>query len=125
MIHVVDDHADTRYVVTRLLKNLGYDAVAVEGGDEAIAYLRDAMPRMVILDCNMPCTDGLAVLTAIRSDARLAALPVVMFSGDTDGEQRRAIEAVGIQGWIVKASMDWDEISRFAKLYAGPGTPRE
>ena len=61
---------------------------------------------------------------AIRADARLAGLPVVMFSGDADGPQRRAVEAIGIQGWVVKASMDWDQIARFAQKICGAVRPR-
>jgi chemosensory pili system protein ChpA (sensor histidine kinase/response regulator) len=117
MILVVDDHVDTRYVVVRLLARLGYEAAAVGGGVEAVAFLSGAKPELVILDLNMPCMDGLEVLRVIRGEPRLADLPVVMFSGDPSDARRAEVEALCFRGWIVKASMDWDRIEHFAKLY--------
>jgi two-component system chemotaxis response regulator CheY len=117
MILVVDDHADTRNVVVKLLRHLGYEAVAAVGGAEAVAFLSAAKPELVILDCNMPCMDGVAVLRVIRGEPRLADLPVVVYSGDSSGATRAEMEALGVQGWIVKASTDWDQIAHLAKRY--------
>jgi CheY-like chemotaxis protein len=117
MILIVDDHADTAYVAVRLLKQLGYDAVAVAGGQEALDYLRNVTPKLIILDCHMPCVGGLDVLRAVRADPRLSGVPVVMFSGEADHDGRAGFHQLGIQGWIVKASMDWQNIAHFAKLY--------
>jgi CheY-like chemotaxis protein len=94
-----------------MLRHIGYEALGVMGGQEAIDHLRDAKPDLIILDCNMPCTDGLAV-RHVRADPRLADVPVVMNSGDIRPELRADVEQVGIQGWILKASSsDWDEIA--------------
>jgi two-component system chemotaxis response regulator CheY len=117
MILIVDDHADTAYVAARLLEQLGYDTVAVAGGREALDYLRSETPKLVILDCHMPCVGGLDVLRAIRADPRLSEVPVVMFSAEADHGARDAFQQLGIQGWIVKASMDWENLSHFARLY--------
>jgi two-component system chemotaxis response regulator CheY len=117
MILIVDDHADTAYVAVRLLKQLGYDAVALAGGQEALDYLRSVTPNLIILDCHMPCVGGLDVLGAVRADPRLSRVPVVMFSADTVEDNRAPFHQLGIQGWIVKASMDWENIAHFAKLY--------
>jgi len=118
MILVVDDHGDTCYAVVRILRHLGYEALGVMSGQEAIDHLRDSEPELIILDCNMPCVDGLAVLRHVRADARLAEVPVVINSGDVQPELRADVERAGIQGWIVKAtSSDWDEIVQFARMY--------
>jgi CheY-like chemotaxis protein len=117
VILVVDDHVDTGYVAVRLLKHLGYDAVAVAGGQEALDYLRSETPKLIILDCHMPCVSGLDVLRAVRANAALARVPVVMFSADADNGDREVFHQLGINGWIVKASMDWENIAHFAKLY--------
>jgi CheY-like chemotaxis protein len=117
MILIVDDHADTAYVAARLLKQLGYDTVAVAGGQEALDNLRGVTPRLVILDCHMPRVRGLDVLRAVRADRRLSEVPVVIFSAEADHGARDAFQQLGIQGWIVKASMDRENLSHFARLY--------
>ena len=120
MILVVDDHRDICTAVVGLLTVMRHDARCVTGGQEAIDYLRDATPDLVILDCSMPGVDGMGVLQHLRGDPRLAGVPVVMHSGDCRPETRADIERVGIQGWIVKDSSSYDEIVEAARRYDAP-----
>jgi CheY-like chemotaxis protein len=125
MILVVDDHAEVRTSVVRLLASYGYDAQAIAGGREALLFLQNNAPKLVILDLNMPDVDGLEVLRAMRMDARLLGLPVVMLTAclDHDGKGD-AIMALGVQGWIVKVSHGWAErLVEAAERYAGNGRP--
>jgi CheY-like chemotaxis protein len=104
-----------------MIQTLGYDAVAADGGREAIDYLREctaATPELIILDCHMPCIDGLGVLRFVRGDPRLSAVPVVIFTSDVWPETRPDFDKLGVQGWIRKASMDWDEIAHVAERFA-------
>jgi len=125
MILVVDDHSETRYVLVRLLKSWGYDAVEAPGGREAIDFLRDTVPELIILDCNMPCVDGLAVLRAVRADPGLAKVPVVIFSADTKDTAEPAYEELGVQAWIMKGSTDWGKIGTVVARHAVPVTRNE
>ena len=125
MILVVEDHSDTRRALLRLLEIEGYEAAPAGCGQDALAFLKDNLPRLVILDCGLPDVDGLAVFRAIRSDRRLDGTRVVMFSA-YDGAKRDEALAAGVDGYVVKSSLDWlhllDEIRRFA---GPPGnTPR-
>lgn len=125
MILVVDDHSETRYVLVLMLKRLGYDTVGLPGGREAIEFLRGAIPELIILDCNMPCVDGLDVLRATRADPRLTKIPVVIFSADTKETAEPAYEELGVQDWIVKGSTDWDKIAAVVQMYAVPSLRRK
>ena len=117
MVLVVDDHPDTRDAVVKLLEKEGYHAVPVSGGQEALDYLRDVTPRLIILDCQMPCFDGLDLLRAVRADERLAHVPVVMFTANVSYALREDFDHLGVQGWIAKGSSDWEEILQFARIY--------
>ena len=108
MILVVDDHDDTRYVLIKLLNASGYEALGVCDGAQALLFLKTHRPKLMILDCHMPCLNGFDVLRAIRSDAALADLPVLMFSADAAAEGR-ALQH-GAQGFIVKGSLDWAKV---------------
>ena len=126
MILVVEDHPDTRRALLRLLEIHGYEAVPAGCGHDALAFLKDNVPRLILLDCGLPDVDGLAVFRAIRSDRRLDGTRVVMFSA-YDGAKRDEALAAGVDGYVVKNSMDWlhllEEIRRFAGPPAKP--PRE
>src|ERR1700750_2353644 len=83
MILVVDDHEDTRYILTKLLTLDGHQVTAVDCGTAALAYLRGSeAPQLIILDNRMPDMDGLTVLAEIRKEQRFDNITVVMFSAD-------------------------------------------
>jgi two-component system chemotaxis response regulator CheY len=121
MILVVDDHHDTRCLLIKLLNASGYEAVGVCDGGQALLFLRTHRPKLVILDCHMPCLDGFGVLRAARSDPALAGLPVMMFSADPAAEEGAL--RLGAQGFIVKGSLDWAQISAEVERYAGKAEP--
>jgi CheY-like chemotaxis protein len=117
MILVIDDHEATRYVLVRLLKANGHEAVGVCDGSQALLFLQTHRPRLIILDCHMPCLDGFDVLSAVRSDAALADVSVVMFSADPSAEERAV--RLGADGFILKGSLDWGRLSAAVERYAG------
>ncbi len=88
---VVDDDASARELVSRLLRRGGYEVRAVMSVDEAWQQLERApLPDAVLLDLILPGKSGLTLLEAIRGDARLSALPVVITSMlDTESDSLR------------------------------------
>src|SRR5687768_17128895 len=86
MILVVDNDAQARKSLLRLLASHGHVSTAVDGGRQALDFLQTQTPRLVFIDLNMPDVDGLAVLRAVRADARLAALPVVVLTAALDDD---------------------------------------
>jgi CheY-like chemotaxis protein len=122
MILVVDDHDDTRYVLLKLLKSSGYEAIGVRDGAQALLFLKTHRPKMVILDCHMPCLDGFGVLRAVRSDAALADLPVFMFSADAAAEAQSL--RLGAQEFILKGSLDWAQVAGAIEKHVGRAADR-
>jgi len=118
MILVVDDHQDTLYVLTRLLKKLDCESVGVSSGAEALLFLKSHKPKLIILDYNMPNMNGLEVLWAVRADPQLSDIPVVMFSADPSPELQAAALQAGAQGYVIKGSLDWAELSVLIDKYA-------
>src|SRR5688572_33223458 len=106
MILIVEDHADSRRALLRLLAMQGYEAVPAGCGQDALSFLKDNRPRLVLLDCGLPDVDGLAVFRAIRSDRRLDETRVIMVSA-YDGSQRDEALAAGVDAYVVKSSLDW------------------
>lgn len=102
-ILVVDDFVTMRRILRNMLRQLGYDTI-VEAKDGAVALqmLRQQDIHLVISDVNMPQMSGLELLQAIRADATLHSLPVLLITAEA--EKDTIVEAVRLEvnGYIVK-----------------------
>lgn len=100
---VVDDFSTMRRIVRNLLKELGYSNVdEAEDGAMALAKLKSEKFDFVISDWNMPNMDGLSMLQAIRADAGLKHLPVLMVTAEAKKENIIAAAQAGASGYVVK-----------------------
>lgn len=87
---VVDDDADTREMLRRLVAGAGFHVVAAEDGLEALHLLRavrhhaPTVPCLVLLDLHMPRFGGTEFRRAQLVDPALNGVPVAILSGDTD-----------------------------------------
>ncbi|HTT69402.1 MAG TPA: ATP-binding protein, partial [Gemmatimonadales bacterium] len=77
---VVDDDPAARNLIARHLGREGFRVEEAADGDAALRRARECRPDVITLDVLMPGMDGWAVLTALKADAGLAAIPVVMLS---------------------------------------------
>jgi DNA-binding response OmpR family regulator len=114
---IVDDNEDICRVLARLVRASGHAADVAHGGQEAVEYLADHRPDMVILDIMMPRVDGLDVLRTVRADPRTAGVPVVMFSAAGDGKLRDRALMQGANEYWVKGSLDLSELDKQLHAY--------
>jgi two-component system chemotaxis response regulator CheY len=101
---VVDDFATMRRIVRTLLKESGFPNVE-EAEDGAIALQRlkkEGGFGLVISDINMPHMNGFELLAAIKSDAVLAHLPVLMVTAEARKDDIVRAAQQGAAGYIVK-----------------------
>lgn len=81
-VFVVDDSPTIQKLVTATLSAAGYEAVAVGSGEQAVEWLRgSAMPKLFILDVNMPGMDGFQLCKLLRQTPETARIPVVFLTG--------------------------------------------
>ncbi len=103
-ILVVDDSNTMRRIIKTLLAGLNVnDVLEAENGEVGLATLRNNMPiDIVMLDWNMPVMDGFTCLKAIRADATLKNVMVVMCTSES--EKGKVVEALkeGANNYIVK-----------------------
>src|SRR5262245_56749630 len=64
---VVEDEPALRILYGRILEKSGYQVLAANDGNEAIAILQDTEPHLLLLDIRMPNANGLAVIDYIRT----------------------------------------------------------
>lgn len=100
---VVDDFSTMRRIVRNLLKELGFANVQeAEDGGDALHKLRGEAFEFVVTDWNMPNMTGIELLKAIRADAGLKHLPVLMITAEAKKENIIAAAQAGASGYIVK-----------------------
>ncbi|BBY30244.1 SpoIIE family protein phosphatase [Mycolicibacterium sediminis] len=99
---VADDNADMREYLTRLLRAAGYDVTAVVDGQEALERVRATMPDLVVSDVTMPRLDGLALVGALRTDSRTAAVPVLLLSARAGQDESIEGLQAGADDYLVK-----------------------
>jgi signal transduction histidine kinase/FixJ family two-component response regulator len=75
---VIDDDPAVRDLMSRFLTKSGFRAVAAADGEEGLRLAREVNPLVITLDVIMPEYDGWDVLRKLKSDPRLAQIPVIM-----------------------------------------------
>jgi CheY-like chemotaxis protein len=80
-ILVVDDERDMRIFVSTVVETMGFEAIAVQDGAEALLKAGSTPPALVILDVMMPkIDDGIQTYRQFRTDPSLSHIPIIMLS---------------------------------------------
>ena len=77
---VIDDDPVQRDLMRRFLGREGFHVLAASGGEEGLRLARHARPAAITLDVMMPDMDGWGVLAALKADAALCSIPVIMLT---------------------------------------------
>ncbi len=100
---VVDDFSTMRRIVKNLLRDLGFTNISeADDGSTALPMLQGGDFDFVVTDWNMPGMQGIDLLKAIRADASLAHIPVLMVTAEAKKEQIVMAAQAGVNGYIVK-----------------------
>jgi signal transduction histidine kinase/DNA-binding response OmpR family regulator len=78
LVMVVDDDPNSRQLLASIVRREAYGVVEATDGETALALAREHRPDIITLDVLMPRLDGWAVLAALKSDAELRDIPVII-----------------------------------------------
>lgn len=84
---LVDDDADSRTALARLLEDAGWHTLSAGDGKEALAQLERTRPAAIILDLVMPGMDGFEFLEELEKDEHLRSIPVIVMSGKDPSDE--------------------------------------
>ena len=100
---VVDDFSTMRRIVKNLLRDLGFTNIQeADDGSTALPMLKEGEFDFVVTDWNMPGMQGIDLLKAIRADASLSHIPVLLITAEAKKEQIVMAAQAGVNGYIVK-----------------------
>ena len=107
-ILVAEDDADDRFLIQTAFEEKGYTDKLdfVENGVELISYLsdkgKDDMPRIILLDLNMPKKDGRQVLRELKQHELFKRIPIVVFTTTKNENEIGRCYDLGANTYIVK-----------------------
>ena len=117
LVLVVDDSLTVRRVTQRLLAREGYRVVLAKDGLEALEFLAQERPTVVLSDIEMPRMDGFDLVRNIRADRKLADLPVIMITSRIAQKHRDYATELGVNHYLGKPYRE-DELLALVASYA-------
>lgn len=127
VIYMADDDADDRYFIRKALQttNPAVTIIEAEDGSDLLMMLniwsREPIPQpvsLILLDMNMPKSNGLETLLALKANPALRHIPTVMISTSAQPDQVVAAYRHGINSYIQKptSSFDMNQIAQALRV---------
>jgi len=128
LILIVDDESTVREVVRKYLEVEGFRVLDAETGAQALTFVRDHMPNLVILDVMLPGIDGFTLSQSIRelmsdvSSQSDTEVPIMFLTARTSELDRIAGFELGADDYIVKPFSPRELVARVKAVMRRSGT---
>jgi len=99
---IVDDHGDTRAGYAEFLTAFGFDVRTAGDAEELRSVMREWRPDALVLDLQLPRTDGWQITREIKSDPSTGRIAVIVVSACVLPSERAAAEDAGCDAFISK-----------------------
>lgn len=109
-ILVIDDMDLFREPIAAALRSRGFETLTAGDGHSGLRIARNHRPDLVLLDMAMPQMDGLAVLAAMRVDARLKDLPVILLTAVAERDYVVRAARFGVKHYLLKTQFSLDQL---------------
>jgi two-component system chemotaxis sensor kinase CheA len=119
VVLLAEDSLTTRIWEKRLLESAGYEVVTAVDGQDALEKFPTRTFDAVVTDVQMPNLDGLGLVEAIRRDERHRSVPIVLVTSlDSEEDRQRGLEA-GADAYLVKSTVDRQQLVDTLKRLIG------
>jgi CheY-like chemotaxis protein len=99
----VEDHRENFELVKKALESTGrFEVLQAETGEEALRLIADRRPDAVLLDLDLPGMDGISLALAMKADARLHSIPIIVVTASVMDNERQASLAAGCLAFVEK-----------------------
>jgi chemosensory pili system protein ChpA (sensor histidine kinase/response regulator) len=102
VVMVVDDSLTVRKITGRLLEREGYTVVTAKDGVDALEQMAQALPKVMLVDIEMPRMDGFDLARNVRADARTQGIPIIIISSRTAEKHRNQATQLGVNHFLGK-----------------------
>ena len=101
-ILVVEDNIDLNMAICEILESYNFVAHSAKDGFEALHWLKEHRPDMILCDIMMPGMDGYTLLKHTRADTELRTLPFIFLTARTSVADQRLAKEIGIEDYLTK-----------------------
>jgi chemosensory pili system protein ChpA (sensor histidine kinase/response regulator) len=118
LIMVVDDSLTVRKITGRLLEREGYKVVTAKDGVDALEQMAESLPRVLLVDIEMPRMDGFDLTRNVRANARTQGIPIIFISSRTAEKHRNQAAQLGVNAFLGKPYAEAELLQLVAKFCA-------
>ncbi len=112
----VEDNAENRTLIRRVLEADGYRVVEASNAEKALAQIEKEHPNLILMDINMPDMDGYTLTAKIKSIPTYKDIPIIAVTANVmRGDREKSLKA-GCDGYIQKP-IDIDILTRQLERY--------
>jgi CheY-like chemotaxis protein len=108
MIVYIEDNATNADVLKRTLAQLGYECTTFITAADAVMYLSQYVPALILTDLHMPRTDGYELFRMLRAMPSLDQVPIVALTANVSADTLRRCNELGFNGVYSKPIMRKD-----------------
>ncbi|MBM3847978.1 MAG: response regulator [Verrucomicrobia bacterium] len=115
-ILTVDDSKTIRMIVAKAFKSFDCEVFEGANGVEGLAVAAREKPDIIVLDFTMPIMDGYEMLSKLKADPDLKAIPVIMLTAEAGREQVLKIAKLGVRDYVIKPFKEELIIERVSRV---------
>ncbi|OQY53341.1 MAG: hypothetical protein B6230_00515 [Desulfobacteraceae bacterium 4572_89] len=112
-ILLVEDHKESRMILTRLLQTIGFEVHTAANGEEGVEIFFKYSPHLILMDIRMPIMDGITATQKIKAAREGDSTPIIALTAHAFENEHLDILAAGCDDFILKP---YDETKLFALL---------
>ncbi len=103
---IVDDSPLQCSSVERILSDAGYQVRSITDGSQALETVKSYVPHLILMDVNMPITDGFAATRQLKGDATTKDIPIVFLTSKDQKADKAWGQILGAAGYLTKPCDD-------------------
>ena len=113
---VAEDDASIVEALQFLMESAGFNLHIARDGNEALAYLKNHVPDLILLDVMMPGCDGFEVATTVRNDPRCKDVRILMLTAKTRPIDEQKAKEIGVDAFVTKPFSTRDVVAKVKAL---------
>jgi chemosensory pili system protein ChpA (sensor histidine kinase/response regulator) len=119
-VMIVDDSPSVRHINSKLIKGAGWQAIIAKDGLEALEILQTflELPDIILTDVEMPRMNGYELLSSLKQNEQLRAIPVIMITSRAGEKHRQKAFDLGVSEYLTKPYEDAKLLDAIKKLSA-------
>lgn len=113
---IEDDHSLAILIKNKLEKE-SLSVVVTEDGKDAVEFIKEENPDLLLLDIELPHKNGIEILEELKKDESLGNIPIIVISNSGNPVDVYHLKQLGVKDYLVKVDFDLDELMNIVRNY--------